>query len=352
MSASLGYWDEISNDQQLHSLLAIADDMEPAPPPVPAKPGKTAQLRARLLDSDGLDNLPDPVPLIEGTLWRDTLVLLWGLWGTGKSFLALDWALCVATGKPWQGRPVVQGVVLYVAAEGAEGMAKRRRAWSTAWHQPDLTGIYWLPMAVDLLAADWVEALVEVCRELRPVLVVIDTLSRSIPGGDENRPADMTRAVNSLDRVRMASRATVLVVHHPDKRGNAARGHGSLTGAVATSYEVAGDGRTLRVINDKSKDEAKSDVITLRLSVVGESCVLESHVQDHLDELAASESHLLAVMRDSFGTTGAAGSVLRETSELAKSTHYRALNSLVRRGALINTGTDKRPFYVLPEGAL
>jgi ABC-type glutathione transport system ATPase component len=32
--------------------------------------------------------------------------------GSGKSFVALDWALCVAAGIPWHGRETIQGKVL------------------------------------------------------------------------------------------------------------------------------------------------------------------------------------------------------------------------------------------------
>ena len=65
--------------------------------------------------------------------------------------------------------------------------------------------------------------------------------------------------------------------------------------------------------------------------------------------MTISESRLLGVMRDTFGTTGCAPGALRDAADLSKTTHYRALNALVARGAVLNTGTQKRPFYVLPE---
>src|SRR2546422_8198989 len=34
--------------------------------------------------------------------------------GGGKTFVSLDWALCIATGKPWRGRAVKRGPVVYV----------------------------------------------------------------------------------------------------------------------------------------------------------------------------------------------------------------------------------------------
>ena len=40
-----------------------------------------------------------------------------------KSFLAIDWALSVAHGRDWNGRPTAQGAVVYLAMEGQAGIA-------------------------------------------------------------------------------------------------------------------------------------------------------------------------------------------------------------------------------------
>src|SRR4051812_12813840 len=61
------------------------------------------------LDRNGLDNLPEPQALIEGVLDRRTLALLAAPFGRCKTFVALDWALCTHTGKPWQSRLVRTG---------------------------------------------------------------------------------------------------------------------------------------------------------------------------------------------------------------------------------------------------
>lgn len=60
------------------------------------QPNREDQLRAALLDSAGLDSLPEPEPLIDGWLYRDTLAWLHGKPSNGKSLLALDWACCIA----------------------------------------------------------------------------------------------------------------------------------------------------------------------------------------------------------------------------------------------------------------
>ena len=53
--------------------------------------------------------------------------VLVGATASGKSALAGDLAAHIAAGKPWLGRAVTQGAVLYVAAERA-ALVKRRFA--------------------------------------------------------------------------------------------------------------------------------------------------------------------------------------------------------------------------------
>lgn len=47
---------------------------------------------------------PAPEPLIEGILDAGTVTMLSGPFSTGKSFIALDWALSIASGTDWLGR--------------------------------------------------------------------------------------------------------------------------------------------------------------------------------------------------------------------------------------------------------
>jgi RecA-family ATPase len=48
-------------------------------------------------------------------------------------------------------------------------------------------------------------------------LVIVDTLSRAMAGGNENSPEDMTAIVGNCDRIRAATGAHVCIVHHSGK---------------------------------------------------------------------------------------------------------------------------------------
>ena len=93
---------------------------------------KIRTLTGSLLNREQVRELPKPEPLIDNVLDRGTVALLYGRWGTLKSFIALDWLASVATGRPWQRRPTERLRALYVAAEGAFGLAARLDAWEIA----------------------------------------------------------------------------------------------------------------------------------------------------------------------------------------------------------------------------
>jgi len=62
---------------------------------------------------------PPPVFMIADYLIENSFAVLYGPPASFKSFLAIDWALSVAHGRDWNGRPTAQGAVVYLAMEGS-----------------------------------------------------------------------------------------------------------------------------------------------------------------------------------------------------------------------------------------
>jgi hypothetical protein len=81
---------------------------------------------------------------------EDGLVVLYGEPRAGKSFLALDWGLSVATGVAWLGHQVKQGEVVYIYAEGVRGLRRRAEAWLQEHQRADAPGFRALPVAVNI----------------------------------------------------------------------------------------------------------------------------------------------------------------------------------------------------------
>ena len=73
--------------------------------------------------------LQPPEWLIEGVIEANTLCGLVGASYSGKSFLALDMALSIASGLPFHEATTAQGSVLFIAGEGNRGLLSRIEAW-------------------------------------------------------------------------------------------------------------------------------------------------------------------------------------------------------------------------------
>lgn len=241
----------------------------------------------RLFSTTELIAMPPPEWLIEPLIPAGGLVVLYGPPGCGKSFVAIDIALAVATGTSWQGRPTNSGEVLYVGAEGGAGISKRVNAWLYHYGiQPSHVNMAWLMEAIQVEAAseamDMLLDRVMVEAGQTPTLIVLDTLARCFDG-DENQQVDMGRFVAGVDRLRRECQATVVVVHHTRLDGERERGNTALRGGadamIAASKRKGG---FIALSCSKQKDAEEFEEITLRLKPIEryQSCVVNAVASD------------------------------------------------------------------------
>src|SRR5690606_10063748 len=100
-----------------------ADDFEEyVPTDAELQASKKAENRWTFLTLEDMEQLPPPQWLVDGFIQEETLVAIYGAPESGKSFLAIDMAMSVASDRRWHGRQVMPGAVLYIAAEGAMGL--------------------------------------------------------------------------------------------------------------------------------------------------------------------------------------------------------------------------------------
>ena len=180
-------------------------------------------------------------PLIDGLLELGAMSVLYGDSNVGKTFVALDMTYHIATGLPYAGLATTHGRVAYIAAEGGRGIKKRIAALNVSrpstGQPPDF---FLLASPVDLRRPDAdLKPLIEAISDLQPTIVVLDTLSRVMAGGDENSSVDMGALVKHFDALRAASAAHLMVIHHTGKdKAKGARGHSLLRAATDTEIEV------------------------------------------------------------------------------------------------------------------
>jgi len=206
----------------------------------------------------------EPLPtLVREYLTLDGVGMLWASPGSYKSFLALDIALCVASGLTWQGHSVVPGRVWYIAGEGLAGLRLRIEAWRTARNYKGPINFLHTRRAVTIddeggsKGLDMLKAEVESGKA--PALIVVDTLARAMTG-DESSTRDASRFVAALDdlvaTVRKAGQpCCVMLVHHSRKDGDIYRGSSVLRGAADFEFEMSKTGQlTCKLHAHKVKD--------------------------------------------------------------------------------------------------
>jgi len=165
--------------------------------------------------------------------------VVWGTEGSYKTFLAIGMGVCVAAGKPWLGAKVRQGPVLYILGEGGLGLFRRRAGEAAKAFKIDLAKVpLWVRgEALDLSSPNKLELYYMDWDKIAPNLIIVDTLSRCMPG-DENSQEAMQGFVASMDTLRDRYGATVLVLHHATKTGAAIRGSSVLSGAIDVELHV------------------------------------------------------------------------------------------------------------------
>ena len=211
---------------------------------------------------DDMVALDDAEWLIEGVIAKKSSALLFGKSNAFKTFLAIDLACSIATGCSWHGTTAGNpSRVIYVATEGARGVAKQRiPGWMDAHTIPQALrrNIVVIPDEVMLDRSDWIDALIEVGRGLPelPTLVVVDIFGASM-SGPETVHETATAWVRNVNRIMRELGCAVLTVAHTGWADETrARMHTHFWGSFDTRLKAEGDKTGLKTVLtvDRHKD--------------------------------------------------------------------------------------------------
>lgn len=268
--------------------------------------------------------------------------------GSFKSFLAIDWALSLAVGRPWGGRAVKPSKVLYALGEGKASLLKRIQAWIahaklTKEEYNRLIENFIITFDVPQLAIPreakaFIQALDE--GQLKPTLLVIDTLARSYVGKNENDQLDAGVWVDSVEKLRHRG-MTILTLHHTKKNvefGLKERGSGVFLGAMDTSYILEknpeGYKGYARLFCTKQKDHEEPEDIWMQRkriapnpqvegSIVLVECTKpgEEEAEARAQEEAALQDIITSLLNDqSFTSDRARAKALAEKTNILEAT--------------------------------
>lgn len=204
---------------------------------------------------------PSPRWIVKGILADDDFSMIVGEPGSGKSFIAIDMSVAIATGEPWFDRTTRRMRVVYIAAEGVGGVRNRVAAQVQERKlDPDALDIGVIDRAPNLLLKEDAVALARSIREQGGAeLIVVDTLAQVTPGGNENSGEDMGKVIEHVRQVARHLGARCLAVHHLGKDATrGARGWSGLNGAAGSVLLVErslGAVRSVRITKQKDGED-------------------------------------------------------------------------------------------------
>lgn len=328
-----------------------APDVDPSDP---EQNPYVLKLRSMMTAEADLKDLPPPVPLVHGLIDKGSFSILFGPSGTGKTFLCIDLAMCVATGTWWHGMKVETGRVLYVAAESSGDLHPRTQAWRFLANVPGAPAdLVFLRTGVNIFDPAQAGALRHIIGADCYDLVILDTLARSAVGADENSNRDAGIVIDQLDKIREATGATILLVHHTGKdQERGLRGATAYYGAADTVIGVLRtDSSAVLVTTDPSKNgkqRARSAEWGLRLWAHPAAGSIGFTRQQ--PAIASIPTHLL----DTLGALnaveipgGVSASVWRASSGLADTSFYRHRADLVTLGLVDQLGESRMARYTI-----
>ena len=216
--------------------------------------------------------------VIKGLIPCDSVGLVIGPPGSGKTFVLIDAVFAAIRNVPWRDRRTKKAKVLYICAEGENSFRLRLRAYCKEHGIEDIDDLAVLAAAPNFSDKKEVKKFI---RDVRAFgisfdLIVVDTLSQCAPGADENAAKDMGELLANYKHIQRALNAAIVLVHHTGKNASAgARGWSGIkanTGYVI-EVNVKGKGadtqRWVEVSRQKDGEEGAIFEFQLREVVVG-----------------------------------------------------------------------------------
>ena len=162
-------------------------------------------------------------PLIEGLLRREEVMNIVAAPKTGKSWLVMQLALALVTGKQWCGRECTMSRVLLVDNElHRETLSCRLHRVATAMGISDddelLDGLTILSQRGAATDIRLLKSQLDKHSDPKFDIIIIDALYKALPKDvDENSNGQITSIYNLLDNYALTTGAAIVLVHHTSK---------------------------------------------------------------------------------------------------------------------------------------
>jgi hypothetical protein len=227
-----------------------------------------------------LEHIPPPETIFGPYIISGGVNMLYGKWGSAKSFLMLSWAAHLATGVPWNGHQREPENVLFWAAEGQGGLHGRLTAWEAHHGTRIEDSAFIVPQKSPSLDRDTsYEALAEVVERTKARHLFIDTLIRVKGSLRENEADELGGYLLSelAHRICVEYGCSVTLAHHVGHEAkDRPRGSSSIADNLDALYEIRDGGAGIKTLHVRKLKDQPMDTPpdNFRLVPVADSAVL------------------------------------------------------------------------------
>jgi 5S rRNA maturation endonuclease (ribonuclease M5)/transcription antitermination factor NusG len=314
-------------------------------------PGKPKNdVRDRLITTQELlDRAPDFVEfLVHDLITSNELQIIAAPPRAGKSLLSLGLVESVASGKEFLGRPTQQGDVIYVNCEDGDSKLKER-VLAQGWDAN--IPVHWL---TEFNLSEW-DKLLEVCEEIKPKLLVIDTLTSVRSDDTDENSSKVANLLKPLKQAAKRLNMAVILVHHTKKLNVQSLSEVDVFDTMRGSGVIRSESRGAIVLAEVANTETRRNewrliaengsygkqdlLVVLDANTLSWKCL--SNWTPNCSE--SQEAQVLAFM-DKVGAASIQ-QVTENTSIPAKSA-YTVVTRLVQRGMLVKQGTRQNAVYI------
>lgn len=240
--------------------------------------------------------------IVQDIIPAEGVISIFGPSGSGKTFIVLDMMSAISCGNDWFGHRTTPVPITYVGLEGQAGL--RNRVYAYRKHHGNVGQMMMLTDGLNLSKAEDQQRLLRVMTKNRMMggILVVDTMSKSNPGMDENKSDEMSAFIKVIEDLARATCGVVVLVHHSGKDGDRGpRGHSSFIAALDAAIEVTKVPDTNhRVVRTKKVKDGADDVehlFELKAIEIGRdqwdqiatSCVVVQVEGVNIDGLLANE---------------------------------------------------------------
>jgi hypothetical protein len=236
---------------------------------------------------DGQASSDPPRMLVKGLVPADGICFLGGQSGTGKTFIEVALATCLASGIEFFGRKIKERVgCVILAAEGAGGLQRRISAAKSALDIDRPLPVAWRSVTENLLDPGSLRMSIEALRKLdqqfrdehgvRLGAIFVDTVGAAFGLEDENDAAKVNAAMRVLRQISDALGAVIIPVHHYGKAATTGlRGSSAFRGAadvvisvLAERDETTGESSSRSICLAKARDGEEGPIAAFELRFV------------------------------------------------------------------------------------